>query len=65
MIQRKICEEVWAKLELGHRGELEYATVLDPVSKNLRSDCTRDRQGPGDLLTFGRLDLLDSFFQLG
>src|SRR5213593_1942687 len=65
MIQRKIGEEVWTKLELWHRGELEYATVLDPVSKNLRRDCTRDRQGPGDLLTLGRLDLLDPFFQLG
>src|SRR5260370_32249689 len=65
MIQRKIGEIIWAKLELGHRGELEYTTVLDPVSKNLRRDVTRDRQGPGDLLTFGRLDLLGPFFQLG
>src|SRR6266699_2862596 len=64
VIQRKIGEEVWTKLELGHRGKLEYAAVLESVSENLRRDSARDRQGPGDLLSFGRLDFLDPFFQL-
>src|SRR5439155_26629860 len=43
MMQREIGEEVWSKLEFGHRGKSEYATVLDPVSQNLRRDGTRYR----------------------
>src|SRR5439155_10399830 len=64
MIQRKIGEEVWTKLEFGHRRKLEYAAVLDPVSENLRRNGTRHRQGPRDLLSFGRLNLLKPLLQL-